>query len=91
VVIHGVQLVLLVGLLISEVIIQQHQLLQRSSFDQPQMNQHTGANGVHGGSPRRGAAGVFAALGFGQRQGTYQQLPREDEEAGTSKQKEPMW
>jgi hypothetical protein len=91
VVVHGVQLVLLVGLLISEVIIQQHQLLQRSSFDQPQMHP-PGANGMHGGSsiPRRGA-GLFAAFGFGGRQDSYQQLPGEDEEAGKSKQKEPMW
>jgi hypothetical protein len=89
VVVHGVQLVLLAGLLISEVIIQQHQLLQRSSFDQPQVH-HAAANGVHGGSPRRGT-GVFAALGFGQRQESYQQLPGEDEEAGKSKQKEVMW
>ncbi|KAF6265156.1 hypothetical protein COO60DRAFT_1697984 [Scenedesmus sp. NREL 46B-D3] len=88
VVVHGVQLVLLVGLLISEVIIQQHQLLQRSSFDQPQVH-HAGANGVHGSSPR-GNGGVFAALGFGQRQGSYQQLPGEDGEAGKSKHKEPL-
>jgi hypothetical protein len=90
VVVHGVQLVLLTGLLISEVIIQQHQLLQRSSFDQPQMHQ-PGANGMHGGSiPRRGG-GLFAALGFGARQDSYQHLPGDDEEAGKSKQKEPMW
>uniref|UniRef100_A0A383VNR8 Uncharacterized protein n=1 Tax=Tetradesmus obliquus TaxID=3088 RepID=A0A383VNR8_TETOB len=89
VVVHGLQLVLLTGLLISEVIIQQHQLLQRSSFDQPQMH-HAGSNGVNGGSPRR-AAGMFAGLGFGQRQGSYQQLPGEDEEAGKSKHKLPMW
>ncbi|WIA38058.1 hypothetical protein OEZ86_001427 [Tetradesmus obliquus] len=89
VVVHGLQLVLLTGLLISEVIIQQHQLLQRSSFDQPQMH-HAGSNGVNGGSPHR-AAGMFAGLGFGQRQGSYQQLPGEDEEAGKSKHKLPMW
>lgn len=89
VVVHGLQLVLLTGLLISEVVIQQHQLLQRSSFDQPQMH-HAGSNGVHGGSPHR-AAGMFAGLGFGQRQGSYQQLHGEDEEAGKSKHKLPMW
>jgi hypothetical protein len=89
VVVHGVQLVLLVGLLISDVVIQQHQLLQRSSFDQPQAHQ-SGANGMYGGSPRR-SGGRFAAFGFGARRDSYQQLPGEDEEAGKSKQKELMW
>lgn len=82
---HGIQLVLLVGLLISEVIIEQHQLLQHSSFN---AGQYAGASGVGGSSPRSSSAGLF---GFGRQNNTqYQHLPGADLERGKGQQ-QPLW
>ncbi|KAF8054728.1 Abcb6 [Scenedesmus sp. PABB004] len=68
VVVHGVQLVLLLlGLVIAELIIQQHQLLQRSTF-------RRGRCGARGGG---GSGGFF---GWGAAPGGYERLPSDAEE-----------
>lgn len=68
-------MVLLVCLLISEVIIQQHQLLQRSSF---------GGAAINGGSPR-------AAWQCADDQHAYQPLPSDDNLESGKAQRFNLW
>ncbi|KAF8055403.1 Abcb6 [Scenedesmus sp. PABB004] len=86
VVVHGVQLVLLLGLVIAELIIQQHQLLQRSTFVTSGAAAGLAAR-LNGASPSAAAAAAAAAargsggfFGWGAAPGGYERLPSDAEE-----------